>query len=218
MLFTGASRDSDQEFRVQQKLQNPKQAADLLEELNQMCLDIIASMEESYLGQPHKPEPEFDPNKAYKRAFRESPAYAKFPDRDARARMIVRNLKSRYDPSQLVENDPKGTRNTSYVLQKGQIMAICLRERQTGNKHLHELPILQFVTMHELAHIGTLDHGHNPSFWKNFKVILQEGSKAGYHLPDFSVTKPEQYCGITVSHNPYYSRVLRLHIENPNDI
>ncbi|MAE21783.1 MAG: hypothetical protein CMK92_05065 [Pseudomonas sp.] len=216
-VFTGARDVDGSDFKVQTHLENPEDAAELLGELDEMCKAIISHMAKKYTGGIYTEEPELNPKKAYDRAMRESPDFVQIPDRNARARIITRNLLHRYDSGNLVENDPQGTKNTSFVLKKGEIMAICLRERQTGNKHLHELPILQFVTMHELAHIGTLDHGHNPSFWKNFKLILQEAAEIGYLLPDFKIMKPQTYCGIKVTQNPYYSSI-DLQIIAPSDV
>lgn len=216
-VFTGAKDVNGSDFKVQTHLENPEDAADLLKELDGMCRAIISHMVKKYTGGIYTEKAEFNPKKAYERALRESPSFAQIPDRDARARIIARNMLHRYDSGNLVENDPRGTTNTSYVLKKGQIMAICLRERRSGKKHLHELPILQFVTMHELAHVGTLDNGHNPSFWKNFKLILQEAAEIGYMLPDFKTMQPQLYCGIKVTQNPYYSDI-DLQILGPDDV
>jgi hypothetical protein len=68
----------------------------------------------------------------------------------------VNNLLSRYNPDNLTENspnDPEG--DTAYSLDKGAIVAICIRDKRPEHfGKIHDISILTFVTIHEMAHIA----------------------------------------------------------------
>ena len=63
---------------------------------------------------------------------------------------------------------------------------------------------LTFVYTHELAHIATKSVGHKKEFWDNFKFLLEEAKETGFHIPIDYKNKPQTYCGITITDNPYY--------------
>lgn len=93
---------------------------------------------------------------------------------------------------------------SSYTINKGELMAICLRKKNK-DKDFHQMNLLMFVVIHELAHIMSLSEGHNTEFMENFKFLLKEATAVGVYKPvDFAVN-PVNYCGVHVSHNPYFS-------------
>ena len=61
-----------------------------------------------------------------------------------------------------------------------------------------------FVALHELTHIGTKDIGHTPQYWKNFKFILENAVMQGIYDPIDYKKEPQNYCGMTITDNPYY--------------
>lgn len=133
------------------------------------------------------------------RALRARYARADAPGarRDATARLLAR-----YSPDALAENsplDPSG--DTSYCLDKGALVALCLRARAAGHAR-HDLGVLTFVALHELAHIAVREVDHPPAFWRAFRWLLEEAAAAGvYRAPDFAAA-PVEYCGIRVDYNP----------------
>jgi hypothetical protein len=46
--------------------------------------------------------------------------------------------------------------------------------------------------------------GHVDEFWQNFKFLLQNAEKINIYQPIDYKTKPQSYCGMTISDNPYY--------------
>jgi hypothetical protein len=120
----------------------------------------------------------------------------------------TRALLARYNPDRIVENSPLDpTKDTSYTIDKGEVLALCLRERAAageGPGPLHDDGVLTFVLLHEMAHIASDEVGHPPGFWRTFKWLLLEAEAAGLYLsPDYS-RDPLVYCGLRIAYNPRY--------------
>jgi len=123
---------------------------------------------------------------------------------------VVLNILDRYNPDVLKENNPKGINNTSYVLNKGEEIAFCIREKKSGENNFHDIDILQFVVLHELTHVGLNSYGHDKIFWETFHFLLYEAQDAGIYIPkDYSING-ENYCGIDVNYNPYFDNDLTI--------
>lgn len=97
---------------------------------------------------------------------------------------------------------------SSYTINKGEIISFCLRnkdheKRETDEFHNHN--VLVFVLIHELAHVMSIKEGHGTEFMENFRFILRESVKNNIYYPvDYSKI-PMNYCGVDVTHNPYYN-------------
>lgn len=112
---------------------------------------------------------------------------------------IVR-LIDKFDPEMIIENEPN-SKNTSYSINKGEKIVLCLRSRD-GKHRIVKENIITFVALHELAHIMTLSVGHTKEFWDNFEFLLREAIKYGYYVDvDFSAT-PYEYCGVKITDTP----------------
>lgn len=100
--------------------------------------------------------------------------------------------------------------NTSYTINKGELMSLCLRKNdsKTNNntkRPFHDYNSLCFVVIHEMAHIASVSEGHNTEFIENFKFLLQEAVTMKYYTPVDYSKNPFLYCGkIKVTNNPYY--------------
>jgi len=92
---------------------------------------------------------------------------------------------------------------SSYTINKGELMALCLRHKK-GDHPFHDYNTLQFVMIHEMAHITSISEGHNQEFINNFRFLLREAKTLGYYEPINYSTSPINYCGIQVTNNPYY--------------
>ncbi|NBQ71043.1 MAG: M48 family peptidase, partial [Nitrosomonadaceae bacterium] len=127
-------------------------------------------------------------------------------------------LLGRFNPDNFAENSPlDATGDSSYCLDKGAVVAMCLRSRgaRGGGRAppagaLHDPETLTFVMVHELAHIAVDDYDHPPEFWRTFKFLLAEAQRAGcYRSPDFAAA-PVDYCGVHVGYNPLYDSELAM--------
>jgi hypothetical protein len=115
-------------------------------------------------------------------------------------RVIV--LVSKFNPKKISETLPT-SEYTAYSENKGERLAFCLNKKKHGTK-LIDIQTLTFVALHELSHIMTTSVGHGQEFWQNFKFILQNAKDAGIYNPVDYKKNPQDYCGMTISDNPYY--------------
>lgn len=120
------------------------------------------------------------------------------------AAILAKRLMTRYKPGKIVENISTGPDDTAYTIEKGDLIAICLKDTD-GNVHTQD--ILDFVDLHELAHIISETYGHEHEFWKNFQFILSEAFEAGLYNPQDFSSYPIKYCGVEVAYNPFYDGV-----------
>jgi hypothetical protein len=163
-------------YRVHDQHDNPQDAVDMMARINNLLIDVQQVLREQYV-----------------RRKGGTPA----------EQAAVRNILRLYNPDNLVENSPRDPNgDTSYSLDKGRVVAFCMRDKRT--QQLHNFPVMAFVALHELAHLALLEYGHPPEFWSAFKFILQVAANAGIYVsPDFGM-HPERYCGMDVNYNPYY--------------
>ena len=123
----------------------------------------------------------------------------------------VEFLTGNYDGDVLQEHTPRSTVNTSYVLNKGDLIKLCLRDQTTGE--FHDFDTLLFVNLHELSHLLDKEYGHNNSFWTGFKFILKEAHSIGLYTPVDYETSPVGYCGIEINNNPFFNIYDNNHYE-----
>lgn len=110
---------------------------------------------------------------------------------------IIKNLVNRTKNLEITERpDDSDEYVTSYTLNKGELMVICLRSKFL--RTIHDFNIIFYVCIHELAHIASNNVGHDEEFKNNFKFLLKEAIKLNLYTPiDYRKT-PVDYCGITV--------------------
>lgn len=112
----------------------------------------------------------------------------------------TKQLKNNFRSDKISEGAEKG-KYTSYSVNKGEKIIFCLRSKD-ADKKLVELNTIMFVALHEMGHIATVSTGHTPEFWDNFRWLLEEAIQIGiYRKQDFK-SKPEPYCGITITDSP----------------
>lgn len=108
------------------------------------------------------------------------------------------------DPSRFSESAPDAS-YTSYSVNKGEKVFMCLRQRNAREELVDE-NIITFVALHELAHIGTSEIGHTPQFWNNFGWLLKRAEEIQiYQFTDFAA-HPVEYCGIHITDQPTYDK------------
>jgi hypothetical protein len=124
----------------------------------------------------------------------------KYPDKP-QVKQLCKNFRS--DPSRFIESTPD-SEHTSYSINKGEQIYMCLRQRDGPDEGLVNENIMTFVAIHELAHVCTESIGHGPDFWNNFGWLLKEAEAAGlYRYTDFSA-HPVSYCGVYITDSPRY--------------
>ena len=123
-----------------------------------------------------------------------------FPDKPQVKRLVQRFEAS---PERLLEATPDAE-HTSYSVNKGEKVHLCLRQRQGADESLVNENVMVFVALHEMAHTITDSVGHEPEFWNNFGWLLKEAEKTGvYQYQDFKA-HPVRYCGTKITDAPRY--------------
>lgn len=176
---TEVSNIDGKEHSIQCDYSDKQKAADLLADLNISANHIIQHLNEKYKNN----------NSDYSK--------------------LTKNLLDRYrGGSRLVETNPVNSSNdTSYTLDKGYLVSMCLRASKSKSKaKFHDLNTLRFVLLHELTHIAANVQQHPDRFWEVFKWILKEAVDAGIYQPvDYSKDPVHGYCDImNIDYNPYY--------------
>ena len=121
----------------------------------------------------------------------------KYPDRKN-----VQRMAKKFNPRKISETLPT-SEFTAYSENKGEKLAFCTTTTKKGSKLIDE-NTLTFVAIHELSHVMTESVGHKKEFWENFKFLLKNAVTMGLYKPIDYKKKPKDYCGMTITDNPYY--------------
>jgi len=124
----------------------------------------------------------------------------KYPDNED-----VQRLVQKFNPQKISETLPN-SEHTAYSENKGEKIAFCLNKTKAEESRLIDINTLTFVALHELAHVMTKTEGHTQEFWGHFKFLLIQAKDAGIYEPVDYKKKPEEYCGMTITDNPYYDK------------
>lgn len=110
----------------------------------------------------------------------------------------IKQLEVNFNQSRTViyETEPESNL-TSYSVNKGEELSICLKSKKTGE--LHELNLLMYVVIHEMAHFACPEIGHGNLFKKIFKKFAQEAIKIGIYKKENFESNPIEYCGMILS-------------------
>ncbi len=106
----------------------------------------------------------------------------------------ITRLRARYKPETLSEGRID-KRYTSYTVNKGEQVVLCLRTRDQKDE-IYDDNLIFYVTLHELGHIASIGEDHTPEFHKNFRYLLRKASEYGMFK---KVTEKFHYCGLDVN-------------------
>lgn len=178
-----------QDYKVHEDLENPQLAAETMDTLNNTAVQLIDYLHTEYID--HNRLNIINDNK------QNIVLYG------------IKSLKKNYKTANLEENIPERSGgDTSYVIDKGEIFAMCIRDPNNKNKIDPKLNDLTFVLIHEMAHLFTKTFGHDKLFWENFRFLLKEAVNIGvYESKDYKKNK-SPYCGILISYSPLYDNNL----------
>jgi len=122
---------------------------------------------------------------------------------------FVKQLLNNFDcsASRFSESTPDA-QYTSYSVNKGEKIYMCLRQRNEKEELVNENIIL-FVALHEMSHVGTSSIGHTPEFWNHFSWLLEQAEYTKiYQYTDFAA-HPVEYCGIHITDSPKYKQSVQ---------
>jgi len=87
---------------------------------------------------------------------------------------------------------------TSYSVNKGEKIIICIRQKDGT---FVDKNTIMYVAIHELGHLMTREVGHTPSFWDNFKFLLNEAMEMQLYVKTNYANDPQDYCGIKITNS-----------------
>jgi hypothetical protein len=177
-------------YKVHEDLENPEEAAQLMDKLNTTATTLIDYL----LGKFNNPA-------ALEHIV---------PSKRATVLRGIRDLKAKFKTASLEENIPsRSGGDTSYVIDKGEVFAMCLRDPKNNNKIDDKYNNLVFVLLHELAHIANfVSFGHDMPFWNMFKFLLQEATELGIYQPVNYKQTGSPCCGIVITYSPLFDGAL----------
>lgn len=108
----------------------------------------------------------------------------------------INNLVNRTKQINIMET-PDDEQNTSYTINKGEKIVLCLRSKLLND--IHDINTIMYVVIHELAHVACPEYGHTPLFKKIFIFLLKESYKINIYTPIDYRKKPQDYCGMTIN-------------------
>ena len=73
--------------------------------------------------------------------------------------------------------------------------------KNTGK--LHDINLIMYVALHELAHVACPENNHTPSIYTYFYFFLKIAMNVKIYTKMIIITKnPVEYCGINVNETP----------------
>ncbi len=118
----------------------------------------------------------------------------KFPTFTIYIKQLYKNLNK--NRTLIYENDPKSNL-TSFSVNKGEEIAFCLKSKKTGK--LHDLNLIMYVALHEMAHIACPEIGHGDLFKKIFRFLTLQAIEIGlYNFDNYDLNNVE-YCGMMLT-------------------
>jgi predicted metal-dependent hydrolase len=121
---------------------------------------------------------------------------AKYPEKE----YAINNLYNRTKNIDIIERpDDSDEYITSYTLNKGEQMVLCLRSKLLNE--IHDFNIIFYVVLHEMAHIASNNIGHDEEFKSNFIFLLKIAIALKLYKEVNYEKYPVKYCGMEVSEN-----------------
>jgi len=97
----------------------------------------------------------------------------------------------------IIKETPKNSNYTSYSVNKGEELYLCIRSKNTNK--IHDINDLLYVAIHEIAHIGCPEIGHTDLFFKINLYLLKKAVEFNLYKYDNYNNKPREYCGINLN-------------------
>ncbi len=109
----------------------------------------------------------------------------------------IEQLYRRIQNSFIVESNKNST-YTSYSVNKGEQLVFCIRSKD-NNEKFHDLNLLMYVVIHELAHVGCPEYGHTPLFKDIFIFLCEISIKINIYKKINFEDDNREYCGMTIT-------------------
>ena len=118
----------------------------------------------------------------------------KYPNQIDCIELLEKNLNE--NRTQIYENSTSSD-YTSYSVNKGEEIVFCLRSKKTNK--LHDINLMMYVAIHEMAHIGCFEIGHTKLFKEIFAFYLKIAIELDIYKYENYDENPVEYCGMILS-------------------
>lgn len=110
-------------------------------------------------------------------------------------KVYINNLNTNFNKKRtlIYETDPT-VDMTSYSVNKGEELSVCLTSKKTNE--LHRINLLMYVMIHEMAHFACPEIGHGSLFQYIFKKFTKVAIKIKIYDYDDYEANPVEYCGM----------------------
>ena len=98
-----------------------------------------------------------------------------------------------------IYENKKGSKYTSYSVNKGEEIVFCLKSKNTQKNH--DINLIMYVAIHEMTHLACPEIGHTPLFNKIFKFFIEEAINIGLYTYQNYGSNPTEYCGMILTSN-----------------
>ena len=71
--------------------------------------------------------------------------------------------------------------------------------KESHSNELHDLNLLMYVALHEMAHVGCKEYGHTPLFKKIFAFYTNVAIELNLYKKIYFNSDPMEYCGLIIS-------------------
>ncbi len=118
---------------------------------------------------------------------------SKYKEHKKYINQLLKNIKNVV----MMENGDNGT-YTSYSVNKGEQLVFCLRSKKDKDK-IHDINLVMYVVLHELAHVACPEYGHGLLFKKIFSFMTDVAIELGFYKKVEFEKDPTEYCGLTIT-------------------
>lgn len=111
----------------------------------------------------------------------------------------IKQLHNNLNSNTLIYENCPDSKYTSYSVNKGEELAICLKDKETTS--LHDKNLLMYVVLHEIAHIACPEVGHTELFKDIFAFFVRKAIDINLYKYENYDDNPVNYCGMILSSN-----------------
>jgi len=115
--------------------------------------------------------------------------YIKYKDRFIKLKNMIKTIS--------INEKPLLDSNTSYTINKGEEMILCLKSKKTNK--FHDINDIIYILIHELSHIVCPEKGHTEFFYNINKFLLNEAIQLKIYKKINYKLNPIEYCGIELN-------------------
>lgn len=111
-------------------------------------------------------------------------------------KVAIERIKNKINNT-IINESGEDSSYTSYSVNKGEQIVFCLRSKYNGE--LHDINLLMYVAIHELAHVGCESYGHTQEFKELFAFLISVAITLNMYTKINFKENPLEYCGLIIS-------------------